>query len=107
MTLRAVNILVRASKWKIRVFLVVEQRRFPFHRSVALGTARDVALGKLLAMNILVAIFALRRSSFEIHIKQLRFQVRRLVAVDARRCTVRTLQGELRLRVIETCQLLP
>lgn len=105
--LGAAHVLMRSTQRKLRPLLVIEQRRFPLHGCVALGTTRDVALGKLLSVNVLMAVFAQQRRSLEIHIHQLGFEVRRLVAIDTGRRTVGAQQGELRLRMIEARQFLP
>ena len=64
--------------------LVVEERWLPLGRVVALGTRRDaVSVCELLPVNVFVTVFALRRSSLEVHIEQFRFKIRRLVTVDA------------------------
>lgn len=66
--LRAGHPLVRATERKRRPLLMVEQRRLPPRAVVALGTACDLARGKLLPVDVLVAVFALRGSCLEIHV---------------------------------------
>ena len=88
-TFCATHVLVRAPQWECGSFLVIEKRGLPFHAVVALCTARDVSYRELLSMNVFVAVFALRRCGLEIHVHQLCFQIRRLVAVDAGGGTVR------------------
>ena len=107
MALRAANILMRPAQREGGPFLVVEQRGLPFHAVVILGAAGYTLKGKLLAMGIIVAILAQLRSRLEVHVHQLGFEIGRLMAIDARRGTVRTQQCELCLGVIEARKFLP
>lgn len=50
---------------------------------MALGAGGDTVLGELSAVHFFVALLALGRRSFEIHMDQRGFHVRRLVAIDA------------------------
>lgn len=106
-TISAANILVRAAQWKIRPPIVIEKRGSPLYGVVAVGAVGDFALGKLLAVNVLVAIFALRRRCLEIHVDQLSLQVRRLVAVCAGGGAVGAQQRERSPRVIEAREFFP
>lgn len=80
---------------------MIKKRRLPFHAVVALRTMRDVSLGELLAVDVFVAIFALRGRALEIHVQEPGFEIRRLMTVDARRRPVRSQQRELCLRMIK------
>ena len=100
-TLPAAYILVRAPQSECCPLVVVEKRRLPSHAVVTLRTARDVPCGELLPVNILVAVFALRRCGLEIGIHQLRAQIGRLMAVDTCGRAMRSQQGELGLGVIK------
>lgn len=81
-------------------FLVIEQGRFPLARVVA-GSAVVFAIGKLVAMGILVALVACLRSLAEIHMLQGAFQRRRLVALDAIDGSVRSEQRKSSRAVIK------
>ena len=105
-TLAAAYVLVCAAQRK-RSLLVVEKRRFPLHAVVAFRAARDLPLGELLSVDVLVAILALGRRHLEIHVHQLGFKVRRLVAIDASRRTMGAKQWKLGLGVVEARQFLP
>ncbi len=99
--LGAAYVLVRTTQRKLRSLLVVEKRRLPFHAVVALGTTGYIALGELFPVNILMAVLALGRRRFEVHVQKIGFKIRRFVAIHASRCAVRPQQRKLRLRVIE------
>lgn len=86
---------------------MIEQRGLPLSTVMATVTARIPLLGELLPVNILVAVLALSRGCLEIHVRQLGFQIGWLVAIRARRCTMRPNQRERRLGVIEPRQFLP
>jgi len=103
----AAHILMGAAQRERRPLLVIKQRRFPFHAVVALRATCHIVMRELLPVHVLMAIFALHRSCLEIHIEQFRFQVRRLVAIDASRRAMRAQQSEFRLGMIEPRQLLP
>ena len=79
----AAYVLVRAPQGERGPFLVIKQRRFPSRRVVTLGAASHVRFGELPAVDVLMAVFALRRCGTEIHIEQPGFEIRRLVAIDA------------------------
>lgn len=85
----AAYILMGATQRKIRPVFMVKERRLPLHAVMAIGTWRGRSLGELFPMDILVAAFALRRRGLEIHVDQFGFEVRRLVAVDTSRGTMR------------------
>lgn len=105
-TLAAAYVLVCAAQRK-RGLLVVEKRRFPLHAVVAFRTARDLPFGELLSVDVFVAILALGRCHLEVHVHQLGFKVRRLVAIDASRRTMGAKQWKLGLGVVEAGKFLP
>ena len=105
-TFAAAYVLVCAAQRK-RSLLVVEKRRFPLHAVVAFRAARDLPFGELLSVDVFVAILALGRRHLEIHVHQLGFKVRRLVAIDACRSPMGAQQRKLGLGVVEARQLLP
>lgn len=64
--------------------LMVEKRWLPFEAVVTGGAGGVLAgAGELAAVDVLMALLALRRSSLEIGLHQFRSQVRRPVAVNA------------------------
>jgi len=81
---------------------MIEERRLPFRAVVTLSAASDVRFGKLLAVDVLVAILALSRSSLEIDVDEAGLKVGRLVAIATGRRTMRSQQRKLRFRVIES-----
>lgn len=91
-----------ATKRKYSPFVMVKQRRLPLRGIVTPDAMGDVPLSKLLTVNVLVAVFALRWRSLEIHIEHLGFEIGRLMAVNAGRCAMRPQQWEFRFRVVET-----
>ena len=105
--LGAAHILMGAPERKCSPFIVVKQRRFPLRRSVALAAMGYISLTKLLAVNILVTVFALCRSGFEVHVEQLGLQIRRLVAIHAGRYPMRAEQREFCLRVVKAREFFP
>src|SRR5207302_10559259 len=58
-------------------------------------------------MDILVALLALFRRFFEVHIHELGFHVRRLVAVDAGNRSMRARQWKRRRAVVKSVQFFP
>lgn len=86
---------------------MIKKRRLPFHAVVALGTMRDVFLGELLAVDVFVAIFALRGRVFEIHVQKRGFEIRRLMTADTWRSAVRSQQRKACPGVVETRQFFP
>ena len=96
-TFRAAHVLVCSTQWEFRSLLVIKQGRLPLHAVVTIGAMSDVGLGELLAVNVLVAVFADSRSHFEIHVHQFGFKIWRLVAVDAIRRLMRTDERKFRL----------
>ena len=98
---------MRASQRKFCSFLVIKERWFPLHAVMALGATRHLSLRELLAMDVFMAILALRWSRFKVHVDQLSFKVRRLVTIDTRRRPMGPQQRKLCLVVVECRQLLP
>lgn len=62
---------------------------------------RNIPCGELLRVDVFMAILALRGRGLEVHVDQLGFNVRRLVAIDASRSAMRAEQGKLRLGMVE------
>lgn len=88
-TLSAAHVLMCTAQRKGRAFLMIEEGRFPLHAGVALGTSSHARFRELFSVNILMAVFALHRSRLEVHVQQLGFEIRRLVAGDAGRRSMR------------------
>ena len=65
----AAHALMRAFKRKARALFMIKKRWLPFHAGVAFGTSSSPGFSELLAMDILVAVFALRWGGFEVHIE--------------------------------------
>jgi len=105
--LGAMYVLMRSPERKVSPLLMVERRRLPLAAVVAVCAGRDICLRKLLAMDVLMAILALRRCNLEIHMEQIGFKVRRLVAIHAGGGSMRSQQREFRFRVVEARHLLP
>lgn len=97
----AADVLVRALQGKCSPLIVVEQRGLPASAVVALGAGRDSALGKLSAVDVLMAFLTLRRRGLEVHIDQTRFLVGWLMAVHAGGGSMCAQQGKGSFRVIE------
>jgi len=74
---------------------------------VAIGAGGSFPFGKLLPVDVLVAVLALHWSGLEIHMDQLGFEVWRFVAVDARCRPMCSEQGKLGLGMIEGGEFLP
>ena len=106
-TLSAPHALVCPAQGERRPGLVVKQRWLPLGAVVALGASCHVSLGKLLSVNILVAVLALHGRSLEIDVEHLGFKVGRLVTIDAGGRAMGTKERELGLRVIESGKLFP
>ena len=98
----AADVLVRPLQWKCSALVVVKQRWLPPSAVMALGAGRDSALGKLSAVDVLVAFLTFRRRGPEVHIDQTRFLVGWLMAIHAGGGPMRTNQGEGSPGVIET-----
>ncbi len=65
---------------------MIEQRRLPFRRVVAVCAGGDVVSCELPSMRIFVAILALGWRRFEIDIDQSGFEVGRLMTIDTADC---------------------
>ena len=87
--------------------VVIKERRSPLGAVVALGARRDVSPRELLAVRIFVALLALFGCGFKVDVHHCGFEIRRLVAIDARGDAMRAQQWESSLRMIELGQLLP
>jgi len=104
----AADVFVRAGQGKWGALVVVKKRRLPLGGIVAIGAGGDaLGSGELTAMNVQMAFFALRRSLGEVHVDKLRFQVRRLVAVNASHGTMGAEESELGPVVIEAREVGP
>ena len=87
---------------------MIEKRGLPLGGVVAIGAERDTLRSReLTAMNVGMAFLALRRGLGEVHVGELRFQVWRLVAVDATHGAMGDEESELRLGVIEAREVVP
>ena len=106
-TLGAFHVLVRPPQGKSRSFVVIKQRRFPFHAVVTVSTGGGVAFRELHSVDVVVAVLAELGRGLEIHIGHFGFEVGRFMAVDAGRSPVRPQQRKLGLGMIEVCQLFP
>ena len=104
---RAKHILVEAGQGELRPFVVIKQRRLPLGRVMAILARCDAIFLKLLAMDVFVAAFAFDRRCREVRFHQLGFHVRRLVAIDTRRCPVRAQQRERGFGVIKDDKVFP
>jgi hypothetical protein len=98
---------MRTLQSKGSLFVMVKQRRLPFRTVVTSGAQRHSGLGKLHAMNIRVACFALRRCSFEIDVDEPDAWIRRFMASDTFRGRMSALQSKPRLGVVEPRELFP
>jgi hypothetical protein len=86
---------------------MVKQRWFPLCAAVALGAPRDTDLDELPTVNVLVALLALRRRCFEVHVDQPGFLIGRLVAIHASCGAMRANQRKGSFGVIEPFQFFP
>ena len=103
----AAHVLVRSSQRERSATFVIEKRWLPLRGIVAIGAGGDPTLGKLFAMRILVALLALSRSRFKIHIHQPRLKVRRFVAIHTSRRAVCPQQRERRLGMVKAGEFAP
>lgn len=69
-TIAAANVLVSPAQRELRPLVVIEQRWLPSNAVVTGGAMSRFALGELLAMYILVAVFADRWCGFEVDLDQ-------------------------------------
>jgi len=107
MALFTARSLVGALECERSALVVIEQGRFPLGAVMARDAARNSILGKLLAMNVCVAFFALGRRPFEIDIGQPSFQIRRLVAIHASSRAMSSNQRKVCFGMVEARKLLP
>ena len=98
----AADVLVRALQRESGPLIVVKQRRFPTSAVVALRARRDSSLGKLPAVDVLVALLTLRWRRLEVHMDQASLLVRWFMAIHAGGGPMCTQQGKRSLGVIET-----
>lgn len=104
------DIAVLAFQGELGPLVMVEQGRLPFGCVVAVATWCDlirIELRELPVVDILMALLALLRRLLEVHIDELGFQVRRLVAIDAGDRAMRAGQWKRRRAVIKAVQLFP
>jgi len=104
------DIAVLAFQGELSPLVVIEERRLPFGRVVAVATWCDlvrIELRELPAVDIFMALLALLRRLLEVHIDELGFQVWRLVAIDAGDRAMRARQWKRRRAVIKAVQLFP
>ena len=75
---------------------------------MAVSARRDAArIGELRAVDVLVALLALRGGCLEVHVHHSRFHVGWLMAVNAGRTAVRSQQGKTGPGMIELLQVFP
>jgi len=106
-TLTALYVLVSATQGEGCALVMIEQRRLPLHGVVAIGAGGSVPFGKLLSVDVLVAVFAQHGCCLEIHINHFGFEIGRLVAIDAGCRAVGALQGELGSGMVKSGELSP
>lgn len=103
----ALHLLVRPFQRERGLFMI-EQRRLPLGRVVALLTARVGTVARELArVNILMAALAVLRRGLERDVPHGGLEVGRLVAIDAGYGSMRADQRIIRLIMIEAGELLP
>jgi hypothetical protein len=98
----ATHVAVHTLQSKPGELVMIEKRRLPRVAVVAIDASGDASFCELFAVRIFMALFALLRSCLKVDVKKLRFEIRRLVTINARGAFVRTDQGEVRLGMIET-----
>lgn len=86
---------------------MVKKRRLPLHAGVAFCAARDFPFGKLLSVDVQVAVLALYWRRLEVHVHQLGFEVRWFMAIDAGCRPVRPQKRKFRFRMVEAGKLFP
>lgn len=102
MALSAAHLLMRAPQGKCSSLFMVELRRLPFGAVVTLGASSDVPVSELAPVDVLMTVLALAGSGSEIDVQQLRFHIRRFVAIDACGGTMCSEQSEFCCRVVES-----
>lgn len=103
----AFHIRVHTLKRERRAPIVVEVRGPPFVAVVAVGAGSDVRFCELFTVRILVALLTCLWRGLEVHVHHRGFEIRRLVAIDARGGAMCTYQRKSRLRVIKLGELFP
>ena len=106
-TVGAFDVLMGAAQCESCPFVVIEQGRLPLHAVVAVGAGGSVPFGELLSVDVLMAVLAQGGGCLEIHVDQIGFEVRRLMAVDAGRRPMCPEQGKLGLGMVETGKFFP
>ena len=97
-----------ALEWEGRPLVVIEQRRLPLGRVMAIRARRYlISLRELFPVDILVALLALGRRLFEVGVYELGLEVRRLVAINTGHCAVRALQRESSVVVVKAIEFPP
>ena len=86
---------------------MIEERRFPLHGVVAIDAGTDAVFLELLAVNIVVAAFALARRRGEVRFDELGLHVGGLVTVNTCGRPVRAHQRIGSLRVVEAREIFP
>ena len=82
----ALYVLMLTLQGEGRAFVVIESGWLPLARVMAVVALRHFVgekLGELAAVDVFVALLAFLRRLLEVHVGHLRFEIRRLVAVDA------------------------
>ena len=77
------DVLVQTLQGKRSPLVVIEKRGLPLRTVVTIDASSHAVLGKLLAVNVLVAVLTLDGRSREVSGDEFGFQVGRLVAIDA------------------------
>ena len=98
----AAHVAVNSLQCEGRPLVMIEQGRLPLLAVVALGARCGGPLGKLFAVDVFVAVFALSRRRLEVHVGQARLHVGGLVAIDAGGCPVGSDQRERCPGMVET-----
>ena len=103
----ALHVRVNTLQGECGAPVVVKERGFPLGAVVALSAGRDVSSRELLPVRILVTLLAGFGRRLEVDVHHRGFEIRRLMAIDARRGAMCPQQREAGLRVIELGQFLP
>lgn len=94
--------LMRSTQREGRARLMIKERRLPLHAVVAFRATRDLSLGELLSMDVLMTVFTLRGRGLEIYIEKLGFEIRRLMTADTWRGPVCSQQRKTCLGMVKT-----
>lgn len=106
-TVGAFDVLMGAAQCESCPLVVIEQGGLPLHAVVAVGAGGSVPFGELLSVDVLMAVLAQGGGCLEIHVDQIGFEVRRLMAVDASRRPMCPEEGKLGLGMVETGKFFP